>query len=98
MVAMTETRQMTRPDVLPVDGSMKLARPVTPMANLTNYGGDPIFALASASVFACLGVSFGVFLRTKDKAYKTLVGSYLISGALSGVNEPLIYGVIMRPL
>jgi len=66
------------------------------MANLTNYGGDPIFALASASVFACLGVSFGVFLRTKDKAYKTLVGSYLISGALSGVNEPLIYGVIMR--
>jgi PTS system beta-glucosides-specific IIC component len=66
------------------------------LANLNANGGDPIFALAAASVFACLGVSFGVFLRTKDKDYKTLVGSYLISGILSGVNEPLIYGVIMR--
>ncbi len=66
------------------------------MANLNANGGDPIFALAAASVFACLGVSFGVFLRTKDKGFKTLVGSYLISGILSGVNEPLIYGVIMR--
>ncbi|MBV7275883.1 PTS glucose transporter subunit IIA [Clostridium sp. PL3] len=65
------------------------------LANLAK-GGDPIIAMAAAAPFAQMGLAFGVFLRTKDKKLKTLSGSTLLPGILSGVTEPIIYGLLLR--
>lgn len=65
------------------------------IANLAK-GGDPIIAMAAAAAFAQMGIAFGVFLRSKDKKVKTLAGSTLIPGLLSGVTEPILYGLVLR--
>ncbi|MEK4462631.1 beta-glucoside-specific PTS transporter subunit IIABC [Paenibacillus sp. FSL H8-0315] len=59
-------------------------------------GGDPIYAMAGMAIFAQLGVALGIFLKTKDNQLKTLAGSTFIPGALSGVTEPIIYGLLTR--
>lgn len=65
------------------------------LANIAK-GGDPLIAMAAAAPFAQMGLAFGVFLRTKDKKLKTLSGSTLLPGILSGVTEPIIYGLLLR--
>ncbi|MFP3123077.1 beta-glucoside-specific PTS transporter subunit IIABC [Ectobacillus funiculus] len=65
------------------------------LENLAN-GGDPILALVSAAVFAQIGLAFGVFLKTKDKKVKALAGSTLLPGLLSGITEPILYGLMLR--
>lgn len=65
------------------------------LANLA-AGGDPILALVAAAPFAQMGLALGVFLKTKDKKLKTLAGSALLPGVLSGVTEPIIYGILLR--
>ncbi|WP_411681941.1 beta-glucoside-specific PTS transporter subunit IIABC [Clostridium thailandense] len=65
------------------------------LANLAK-GGDPIIAMAAAAPFAQMGLAFGVFLRSKDKKLKALSGSTLLPGVLSGVTEPIIYGLLLR--
>jgi PTS system beta-glucosides-specific IIC component len=59
-------------------------------------GGDPISAMAAMAVFAQLGVALGIFLKTRDKQLKTLAASTFLPGALSGVTEPIIYGLLTR--
>ncbi len=59
-------------------------------------GGDPILALVSAAVFAQIGLAFGIFLKTKDKKVKALAGSTLLPGFLSGITEPILYGLMLR--
>jgi beta-glucoside PTS system EIICBA component len=63
--------------------------------NLAN-GGDPILALVSAAVFSQIGLAFGIFLKTKDKKVKALAGSTLLPGLLSGITEPILYGLMLR--
>lgn len=65
------------------------------LENLAN-GGDPILALVSAAVFAQIGLAFGIFLKTKDKKVKALAGSTLLPGLLSGITEPILYGLMLR--
>ncbi|MEM5008468.1 beta-glucoside-specific PTS transporter subunit IIABC [Priestia megaterium] len=65
------------------------------LANVAN-GGDPLLAMASASIFAQVGVALGIFLKAKDKTIKSFAGSTLLPGALSGVTEPILYGLILR--
>ncbi len=65
------------------------------LENVTN-GGDPLLAMASASIFAQVGVALGIFLKAKDKTIKSFAGSTLLPGALSGVTEPILYGLILR--
>jgi beta-glucoside PTS system EIICBA component len=65
------------------------------LENLTN-GGDPILALVSAAVFSQIGLAFGIFLITKDKKVKALAGSTLLPGLLSGITEPILYGLMLR--
>ena len=60
------------------------------------HGGDPLLALVSAGVFAQIGVALGIFLKTKDKKEKALAASTLLPGLLSGVTEPILYGLILR--
>lgn len=59
-------------------------------------GGDPIYAMAAAAVFAQMGLAFGIFIKTKDKELKTLAGATLLPALLSGVTEPIIYGLLLR--
>ncbi|PKG23156.1 beta-glucoside-specific PTS transporter subunit IIABC [Niallia nealsonii] len=60
------------------------------------HEGSPIMAMLAAAPLAQAGLAFGVFLRTKDKSLKTLSGSTLVPGLLSGVTEPILYGLMMR--
>lgn len=59
-------------------------------------GGDPLAAMTAGATFAQMGVAFGIFLKTRDKKIKTLSGTTLLPGLLSGVTEPFVYGVMMR--
>ncbi|MBY0204597.1 MULTISPECIES: beta-glucoside-specific PTS transporter subunit IIABC [Paenibacillus] len=65
------------------------------MGNLS-AGGDLIAPLAATSVAASMGIGLGVFLKTKDKDLKALSGSSFLSAILSGVTEPILYGIILR--
>jgi PTS system beta-glucosides-specific IIC component len=65
------------------------------LENLAN-GGDPLLALVSAAVFSQIGLAFGIFLKTKDKKVKALAGSMLLPGLLSGITEPILYGLMIR--
>lgn len=60
------------------------------------HGGSTLFAMLAAAPLAQAGVAFGVFLRTRDKSIKTLSGSTLVPALLSGVTEPILYGLMMR--
>ncbi|WCF06700.1 PTS transporter subunit EIIC [Paenibacillus thiaminolyticus] len=59
-------------------------------------GGDPLTGMLAAAPFAQMGVALGIFLKAKDKNLKTLGGSTLLPGLLSGVTEPIIYGLMVR--
>lgn len=65
------------------------------LANLAK-GSDPLLAMVAASVFAQMGLAVGIFFKTKDKKLKTLAGSTFLPAALSGVTEPIIYGLLLR--
>ncbi|MBT2738881.1 beta-glucoside-specific PTS transporter subunit IIABC [Bacillus sp. ISL-7] len=65
------------------------------LANLA-AGGDPLLAMLAGAPFAQMGLALGIFLKTKDKKLKTLAGSSLLPGVLSGVTEPIIYGLLLR--
>ncbi|CAI6081574.1 PTS system beta-glucoside-specific EIIBCA component [Paenibacillus sp. JJ-100] len=65
------------------------------MSNL-NAGGDFITPLAATSIAASMGIGLGVFLKTKNKDLKALSGSSFLSAILSGVTEPILYGIILR--
>ena len=65
------------------------------IANLAT-GGDPIIPMAAAAPFAQVGLGIGVFLKTKDKAMKTVAGSGIIPGALAGTTELITYGILVR--
>jgi beta-glucoside PTS system EIICBA component len=65
------------------------------LENLAN-NGDPLLALVSAAVFSQIGLAFGIFLKTKDKKLKALAGSTLLPGFLSGITEPILYGLMLR--
>ncbi|WML34539.1 hypothetical protein RCG18_25210 [Clostridium sp. OS1-26] len=64
------------------------------LANLAT-GGDPLYAMAGVCGFAQVGVAVAIFFKTKDNKLKALSGSAILPGALSGVTEPIIYGLLM---
>lgn len=59
-------------------------------------GGDPLASMLSAAVFAQIGVALGIFLKARDKKLKALAGSTMLPGALAGITEPILYGLILR--
>ncbi|UOE93904.1 beta-glucoside-specific PTS transporter subunit IIABC [Alkalihalobacillus sp. LMS39] len=65
------------------------------IANLA-AGGDPLVAMFAAAVFAQIGVALGIFFKAKDKDLKALAGSTFFPGALAGVTEPILYGLLLR--
>ncbi|UOQ94760.1 beta-glucoside-specific PTS transporter subunit IIABC [Halobacillus shinanisalinarum] len=60
-------------------------------------GGDLINPITAASVFAQIGIAFGIFLRAgKDKQLRSLSFAATLSGLFAGVTEPILYGLILR--
>lgn len=63
--------------------------------SVSNFGYDYIKPLMTVANIGQAGASFAVFLKTKNKALKSVAGAATFS-ALMGVTEPAIYGVTMR--
>ncbi|PIH60277.1 beta-glucoside-specific PTS transporter subunit IIABC [Paenibacillus sp. LK1] len=63
--------------------------------NLSNMGYDTLMAMCTPAVVAQAGAALGVFLRSKDKKFRSLSFSAFVSG-LFGVTEPAIYGVTLK--
>lgn len=64
--------------------------------NMAN-GGDVIKPITAASVFAQMGIAFGIFLRSrKNKDLRSFTFAGTMSGLLAGVTEPILYGLILR--
>ncbi|MFC4662122.1 beta-glucoside-specific PTS transporter subunit IIABC [Oceanobacillus aidingensis] len=59
-------------------------------------GGDPLTPMFATAVFAQIGVALGILIRAKDRKLKALAGSTMLPGALGGVTEPILYGLILR--
>jgi PTS system beta-glucosides-specific IIC component len=66
------------------------------ISNITSTGSDPIMGLMIATVWGAGGVALGVLIKTKDKNLKAVASSALIPCLLSGVSEPIIYGIFLR--
>lgn len=60
--------------------------------NISVHGSDTILALMGPASFAQAGAALAVFIKAKDKKFKTLCLSASIS-ALFGVTEPAMFGV-----
>lgn len=63
--------------------------------NLATLGRDPLIAITMPSNFAQTGAALGVAIRSKNKRFKALAGSTVVSG-LFGVTEPIVYGVTLK--
>lgn len=63
--------------------------------NLTQNGSDPFLGMLMPTVWAAGGVALGVALRTKDKKLKSIAFNSLIPCFVSGVSEPILYGIIV---
>lgn len=60
------------------------------------HGGDILIAITAASVFAQIGIAFGVVLRSRrNKDLRSLSIGTTLSGLLAGVTEPILYGLIL---
>ncbi|MGX8790393.1 beta-glucoside-specific PTS transporter subunit IIABC [Oceanobacillus oncorhynchi] len=59
-------------------------------------GGDPLTPMFGTAVFAQIGIALGILIRAKDRTLKGLAGSTMLPGALGGVTEPILYGLILR--
>ncbi|UQZ37322.1 protein-L-isoaspartate O-methyltransferase [Paenibacillus sp. PK3_47] len=60
--------------------------------NISLNGSDTLLALMGPAAFAQAGAAFAVFIKARDKKFKTLSLSASIS-ALFGVTEPAMFGV-----
>lgn len=70
---------------------------ITPvvMANFANYGHDYFQVYQTCAVMAQMAAAFGVFIKTKNKAFKSVALTAGVTG-IFGITEPAIYGVTLR--
>lgn len=66
------------------------------LSNITTTGSDAILGIVMGTVWVAGGAALGVFLKTKDKNLKAVAGAALIPSVLSGITEPVIYGIFFR--
>ncbi len=71
---------------------------ITPImiSNIATTGSDPLMGLIIGTVWCAGGAALGVFLKTKDTKLKEIAGTSLIPAFLSGVTEPIIYGILFK--
>lgn len=65
------------------------------MQTLAKYGVDYIMGLNVASNSAQAGATFAVFLKTKNKEFKSVAGVAALN-AILGITEPALFGVTSR--
>lgn len=65
------------------------------MNNIATMGKDPLKPSTAISVFAQAGAVLGVMLKTKNKEFRALSASAVVT-ALFGITEPAVYGVTLR--
>lgn len=66
------------------------------IGNIAAFGSDPLMGLMIGTVWAPGGCALGAFLKTKDTKLKGIAISGLIPCVLSGVSEPIMYGILFR--
>ncbi|ANU24181.1 beta-glucoside-specific PTS transporter subunit IIABC [Planococcus donghaensis] len=66
------------------------------LSNITTTGSDALLGIVMGTVWVAGGAALGVFLKTKDKNLKAIAGAALIPSVLSGITEPVIYGLFFR--
>ncbi|ECJ2453601.1 PTS transporter subunit EIIC [Salmonella enterica] len=59
------------------------------------HGGDPIYAIGGMSAIAQMGVALGILIRTRDSKTRQLASSAFFPSLISGVTEPILYGLII---
>jgi len=64
--------------------------------NIVNSGSDLMLGMMQGTVWAAGGLALGVFLKTKDVKLKNIAVGGMISVFLSGVSEPVMYGILFR--
>lgn len=67
---------------------------------LSSYGVEYLMGLNVASNSAQAGATFAVFLKTKNKDFKSMAGTAALN-AILGITEPALYGItakLKRPL
>lgn len=64
--------------------------------NITTNGFDYIVPLTFACNFAVIGVSFGVWLKAKDKNLKNFSIIGVLTIALSAIIEPVLFGLLVK--
>lgn len=65
------------------------------LQTLSKYGVDYLMGLNVSSNAAQAGATFSVFLKTKNKKFKTLAGTAALN-AILGITEPALFGVTSR--
>ena len=65
------------------------------MANAASTAGDPLMPMASAPIFAQLGIALAITVKyRKNKYLYSIALPATISGSLAGITEPIVYGLI----
>lgn len=59
------------------------------------HGGDPIYAIGGMSAIAQMGVALGILIRARDSKTRQLASSAFFPSLISGVTEPILYGLII---
>jgi len=59
------------------------------------HGGDPIYAIGGMSAIAQMGIALGILIKSKDSKTRQLAGSAFFPSLISGVTEPILYGLIV---
>lgn len=64
--------------------------------NLSTAGQDFLLPTVQATAYAGAGAALGVFFKTKDIKLKELSFSAFVPAFLTGITEPVIYGVFFK--
>ncbi|MHC0463072.1 PTS transporter subunit EIIC [Kosakonia cowanii] len=59
------------------------------------HGGDPIYAIGGMSAISQMGVALGILIRTRDARTRQIASSAFFPSLISGVTEPILYGLII---
>lgn len=59
------------------------------------HGGDPIYAIGGMSAISQMGVALGIMIRTRDARTRQIASSAFFPSLISGVTEPILYGLII---
>lgn len=66
------------------------------MTFLANGFESFVLPLGFGYSFAIYGVAFGAMLKMKKKENRATTLSYVVTGLLAGISEPILYGVVLK--